>query len=49
MLPVMALGNRLGDHWFGKATDKHYRQVALAFLLAIAVAAVARALIGLYG
>jgi hypothetical protein len=48
MMPVMALGNGLGDRWFGKATDKHYRQVAMAFLLAIAVAAVARALVGLY-
>jgi uncharacterized protein len=49
MLPVMALGNRLGDHWFGKATDRHYRLVALVFLLAIAVAAVARAVVGLSG
>jgi len=48
MLPVMALGNSLGDRWFGKASDKHYRQVALAFLLLIALAAVGRALIGLY-
>jgi uncharacterized membrane protein YfcA len=47
MMPVMALGNGLGDHWFGKATDRHYRQVALVFLLLIAIAAVARALVGL--
>jgi uncharacterized protein len=48
MFPVMALGNGLGDRWFSKAGDRHYRRVALTFLLGIAIAAVARALIGLY-
>jgi uncharacterized protein len=48
MFPVMALGNGLGDRWFSQAGDRHYRQVALMFLLGIAIVAVARALIGLY-
>ena len=48
MLPLMALGNGLGDRWFGKASDKHYRWVALLSLLVIALTAVGRAIIGLY-
>lgn len=48
MWPAMALGNGLGHRWFGKASDAHYRRVALLFLLAIALAAVGRALVGLY-
>jgi uncharacterized membrane protein YfcA len=48
MFPIMALGNGLGDRWYAKAGDRHYRKVALLFLLGIATAAVARALIGLY-
>jgi uncharacterized membrane protein YfcA len=48
MLPIMALGNGLGDRWYGKASDNHYRWVALLSLLVIALAAVGRAIIGLY-
>jgi uncharacterized membrane protein YfcA len=49
MLPFMALGNGLGDRWFDKAAGQHYRRVALWFLLAIAMAAVGRALLGAAG
>lgn len=48
MLPVMALGNGLGDRWFGKSSEQHYRRVALLFLLVIALAAIGRALVGLH-
>lgn len=47
LFPVMAIGNALGDRRFDRASDGAYRRVALLFLLAIAMAAIARALIGL--
>jgi uncharacterized membrane protein YfcA len=47
MLPMMFLGNALGNRWFDKASAKTYERVAFLFLLAVAMVAVARAIAGL--
>jgi len=46
MIPVMAVGNVLGDRLFNRAKAATYQRVALAFLLAIAILAIARAIFG---
>ena len=46
MLPFMALGNRIGDRWFNKSSSNMYYRVALAFLAAVAVLALGRAVLG---
>ena len=35
MLPTLVLGTWVGEKCFGKASDRLYRRIALAFLLAI--------------
>ncbi len=45
MIPVMAIGNVFGDRLFNRAEAPTYHRVALGFLLAIAVLAIARAII----
>jgi uncharacterized membrane protein YfcA len=46
MIPVMAVGNVLGDRLFNRAKAATYQRVALAFLLVIAILAIARAIVG---
>ena len=46
MIPVMAVGNVIGDRLFNRAKAATYQNVALGFLLSIAVLAVARAILG---
>jgi uncharacterized membrane protein YfcA len=46
MIPVMALGNLIGDRAFDRASATAYQRVALLFLFAIAVLAILRALLG---
>ncbi|WP_374375202.1 sulfite exporter TauE/SafE family protein [Dongia sp.] len=43
MIPVMALGNVIGDRMFDRSSATTYQRVALLFLLAIAVVAILRA------
>jgi len=47
MLPVMSLGNAMGDRMFDKSSASAYRRVALAILAVVALLAVARAVYGL--
>jgi uncharacterized membrane protein YfcA len=47
MLPMMFLGNALGNRWFDKASARTYERVAFLFLLAVALVAVARGVAGL--
>jgi uncharacterized membrane protein YfcA len=47
MYPLMAIGNALGDRRFDKSSEGGYRLVALLFLLAIALIAIVRPLVGL--
>lgn len=44
MIPFMAFGNVLGDRMFGRSSATTYKRTALAFLLAIAILAIVRAL-----
>jgi len=44
MLPALALGNALGDRWFGRASPEVYRRIALVVLAALALLAIGRAL-----
>lgn len=46
MIPVMAVGNVLGDRLFNRAKASTYQRVALAFLMVIAVLAIGRAFLG---
>ncbi|WP_374652734.1 sulfite exporter TauE/SafE family protein [Dongia sp.] len=46
MIPVMALGNVIGDRLFDRAKASTYQRVALFFLLAIGILAIARAFLG---
>jgi uncharacterized membrane protein YfcA len=46
MIPVMAVGNVIGDRLFNRTKAATYRNVALGFLLSIAVLAIARAMLG---
>lgn len=45
MIPVMALGNLIGDRLFDRSSASTYQRVALLFLLAIAVIAILRAIL----
>lgn len=45
MIPVMAAGNVIGDRLFDRSSAGTYQRVALVFLLAIAIIAIARAFI----
>lgn len=45
MIPVMALGNVIGDRMFDRASATAYQRVALIFLLAIALLAIGRAVL----
>ncbi|WP_303978977.1 sulfite exporter TauE/SafE family protein [Dongia mobilis] len=46
MIPVMALGNVIGDRMFNRSKASTYQRIALGFLLAIAILAIVRATIG---
>lgn len=43
MIPVMAIGNLIGDRLFDRSGTKTYQRVALIFLLVIAILAIVRA------
>jgi uncharacterized membrane protein YfcA len=45
MIPVMALGNVIGDRMFDRSSASTYQRVALLFLLAIAIVAIGRAIL----
>lgn len=46
MIPVMAVGNIIGDRLFSRAAASTYQRIALGFLLIIAVLAIGRAVLG---
>jgi uncharacterized membrane protein YfcA len=46
MIPVMAVGNLIGDRLFARAKAGTYQRIALGFLLLIAVLAILRAFLG---
>jgi hypothetical protein len=46
MLPFIAIGNRIGDRWFGKSSADAYYRIALLFLAGVAVLAIVRAMLG---
>lgn len=46
MIPVMAVGNVIGDRLFNRSKASTYQRIALGFLLVIAVLAIARAMMG---
>ena len=46
MIPVMAVGNVIGDRMFSRAKASTYQRIALGFLLLIAVLAIGRAALG---
>lgn len=46
MIPVMAVGNIIGDRLFDRAKASTYQRVALIFLMAIGILAIARAFVG---
>ncbi len=46
MIPVMAVGNIIGDRLFNKAKSGTYQRVALGFLMVIGLLAIARAILG---
>jgi uncharacterized membrane protein YfcA len=46
MIPVMAVGNIIGDRMFTRAKATTYQRIALGFLLLIAILAIGRAALG---
>ena len=46
MIPVMALGNVIGDRMFNRSKASTYQRIALGFLLVIAILAIGRAALG---
>lgn len=44
MIPVMAVGNVIGDRLFSRSKASTYQRIALGFLLAIAILAIVRAM-----
>lgn len=46
MFPFMGLGNWIGNHWFNRSAADTYIRVALAFLAAVAMLALGRAVLG---
>ena len=46
MIPVMAIGNIIGDRMFNRAKAETYQRVALAFLSLIGLLAIGRAILG---